>query len=63
MGSFSRRGRILRPAFLILGTLSLCSSLFSQGAEGRILGVVTDQSGAAVPNASVTVADSEGCAT
>ncbi len=33
------------------------SPLFSQGSSARILGSVVDQSGAAVPNASVTIQD------
>jgi hypothetical protein len=39
--------------------LLLCASvpLFSQGSEGRISGTVTDQSGAAIPMAKVTIVD------
>src|SRR5665213_1177233 len=33
------------------------SPAFSQGSEGRILGTVTDQSGAAIPGAKVTITD------
>jgi len=47
--------------FSILGValLLLLTSvpLFSQGSEGRISGTVTDQSGAAIPGAKVTVID------
>ena len=41
------------------GVLLLLASvpLFSQGAAGRIAGTVTDQSGAAIPMAKVTVTD------
>src|SRR5580700_9177826 len=31
--------------------------LFSQGSEGRISGTITDQSGAAVPAAKITLTD------
>src|SRR5579863_2051837 len=34
-------------------------SLFAQGSEGRISGTITDQSGAAVPGAKVTVTDEQ----
>src|SRR5271170_2121144 len=33
--------------------------LFSQGSEGRISGTVTDQSGAAIPGARVTITDEQ----
>jgi Carboxypeptidase regulatory-like domain/TonB dependent receptor len=36
-----------------------CLSVWAQGTAGRILGSVTDQSGAAVPNASVVVTDTQ----
>src|ERR1700689_4585786 len=41
------------------GLLSLLApaSLFAQGAAGRIAGTITDQSGAAIPMAKVTVID------
>ena len=46
---------------LVLGAcflLALVSApLFSQGSAGRISGSVTDQSGAAIPNATVTIQD------
>ncbi|MEQ1866129.1 MAG: carboxypeptidase regulatory-like domain-containing protein [Micropepsaceae bacterium] len=35
----------------------ICTSAFGQGSEGRIGGNVTDQSGASIPNATVTVTD------
>src|SRR3984893_13943665 len=48
-------------SFSILGAfLALfltCTSLFSQGSAGRIQGSVLDQSGAAIPGATVTVED------
>ena len=47
--------------FSILGAfLALfltCTSLFSQGSAGRIEGTVLDQSGAAIPGATVTITD------
>src|ERR1700730_4094017 len=48
-------------SFSILGAfLALfltCTSLFSQGSAGRIQGSVLDQSGAAIPGATVTIQD------
>ena len=57
-----RDGRLSKTSvFSILGValLLLLTSvpLFSQGSEGRISGTVTDQSGAAIPGAKVTVID------
>src|ERR1700693_2923696 len=42
-----------------LGLLLFSLPLFSQGNFGRILGTVTDQTGAAIPGATVTVIDTE----
>ena len=42
---------------LILLFAVICTPLFSQGNEGRILGNITDQSGAVIAGASVTVSD------
>jgi hypothetical protein len=42
-------------ACIILLTMSLVAGLSAQTYQGRILGLVTDQSGAIVPNARVTV--------
>jgi len=39
--------------------LLFSASLFAQGSFGRILGTVTDQTGAVVPGAAVTVIDTE----
>ncbi|MBZ5661329.1 MAG: TonB-dependent receptor [Acidobacteriia bacterium] len=51
----------LRKAGLLLGLavgmLLLCAPLFSQTNTGRIVGTVTDQSGAALAGATVTVRD------
>ena len=41
----------------ILGIFVFCLPLFSQTTTGRILGTVTDQSGAALPSATVTILD------
>src|SRR5580693_6906048 len=51
--------RINHGSILGAGLLLLCASvsLFSQGSEGRISGTVTDQSGAAIPMAKVTIVD------
>ena len=39
------------------GLLLACVLLYSQGSEGRISGTITDQSGAAIPSAKVTITD------
>ena len=43
----------------ILGVLLFSLSLFAQGSFGRILGTVTDQSGAVMPGATVSVIDTQ----
>src|ERR1041384_451221 len=43
----------------VLGLLLFSLSLFAQGSYGRILGTVTDQTGAVLPGATVTVLDTE----
>jgi len=43
----------------ILAVLLFSAALFAQGNFGRILGTVTDQTGAAIPNATVSVTDTE----
>jgi len=43
----------------VLGMLLLSLPLFSQGATGRILGTVVDQSGGAIVGATVTVLDKD----
>ncbi|MEQ1885385.1 MAG: carboxypeptidase-like regulatory domain-containing protein [Bryobacteraceae bacterium] len=57
----STSGLRAKKASLLLGTcllfLGITATLFGQGSEGRITGTVTDQSGAAIPNANVTVTD------
>src|SRR5579859_1571611 len=43
----------------ILGVSLFSAALFAQGSFGRILGTVTDQTGAVLPGATVTVTDTE----
>jgi len=42
-----------------LGVLLMCLPLFSQTNFGRILGIVTDQSGGVIPGATVTMVDTQ----
>jgi Carboxypeptidase regulatory-like domain/TonB dependent receptor len=42
-----------------LGVLLICLPLFSQTNFGRILGIVTDQSGGVIPDATVTIVDTQ----
>jgi hypothetical protein len=51
-----------KAAQLLVGTMGmllLCLPVFSQGNFGRILGIVTDQSGGVVAGATVTIIDKE----
>lgn len=43
----------------LVGFFSICGSLAAQTSTGRILGNVTDSSGAAVPNAAITITDAQ----
>src|SRR5580700_1736929 len=43
----------------ILGILLFSPSLFAQGSFGRILGTVTDQSGAVIAGATVSIIDTQ----
>ena len=43
--------------FLVLLTLMSATAAFGQAVYGNIVGTVTDPSGAAVPNAKVTITD------
>lgn len=43
----------------MIGTLLLSAPLFSQGNYGRILGVVTDQSGGVIPAVTITIVDKD----
>src|SRR6266851_3937304 len=57
-----RSGLAERMVYLLAAALSLtlfCSPLFSQGSNGRILGVITDQSGGVVAGATVTIIDKD----
>ena len=54
--NFNVRGRSVKLLCAIFGVL-LSSPLFSQGNFGRILGTVTDQTGASIPNATVVIVD------
>src|SRR6516162_10040954 len=53
------RARVLCMLGVTLAVLLLSSALFAQGNFGRILGTVTDQTGAVLPGAVVTVIDTE----
>ena len=48
-----------RSLVVVLGTLLLCLSAFSQGNFGRILGAVTDQTGGVISGATVIVLDTQ----
>src|SRR5579863_5256253 len=54
-----RRIGATKTRFIVGASLLLCASvpLFSQGNLGRILGTVTDQTGAPVPGVTVTIID------
>ena len=54
------RTRTMIPSLgTILGVLLLSLSLFAQGNLGRVLGTVTDQTGAVLPGATVSVIDTQ----
>jgi hypothetical protein len=55
----ARARRTLHALATTLGVLLFSASLFAQGNFGRILGTVTDQTGAVLPGATVTVIDTE----
>ena len=59
LGVLSKKWRTAAAVFLLLFGVSFLSSapLFAQGTAGRILGTVTDQSGGAIADATVTVTD------
>jgi hypothetical protein len=59
-----RRVRFYAPGMIQVWCLSLavflvCVPLFSQGNQGRITGTITDQSGAVIAGATVTIKDVE----
>jgi Carboxypeptidase regulatory-like domain len=45
------------PVGIWLTALFLCSTLLSQGSAGRILGSVTDQTGAVIPGVTIAIRD------
>ncbi|MGA8764248.1 MAG: carboxypeptidase regulatory-like domain-containing protein [Candidatus Sulfotelmatobacter sp.] len=57
--SAHRRLTICRAAFLILILFLLALSALGQSTTGRILGSVSDRSGAAVPGAAVVITDAQ----
>ena len=44
-------------AFVCICIMVFCSVVFSQGSAGRILGNITDQTGAVIPGVTVTIRD------
>src|SRR5882762_1853047 len=44
-------------AGIFLAVFLICFPMFSQGSTGRILGIVTDQSGAVIPGVTVIIRD------
>ena len=44
-------------AGIFLAVFLICLPMFSQGSTGRILGIVTDQSGAVIPGVTVIIRD------
>jgi len=55
----ARANTILCALGTSLAVLLFSLALFAQGNFGRVLGTVTDQTGAAIPGAAVTVVDTE----
>ena len=56
------RSRPLNTFQILGGCLAIvlvCSALFSQGSAGRILGSITDQTGAVIPGVTVTLTNTE----
>src|ERR1700756_5152598 len=49
----------MKSARLTLGFLLFAISVFAQGNFGRILGTVTDQSGAVIAGATVSIIDTQ----
>jgi hypothetical protein len=44
-----------RLMLLLLALVAMCASLFAQAPTGTILGTVTDNTGAVIPNATITI--------
>lgn len=59
MGNKKVRARLFSGIFLYMLSLTLTSFLFGQAGRGAISGVVTDSSGAIIPGATVTAADTD----
>ena len=51
--------KIVRQVGLFAGTCLMCLPLIAQTNAGRVLGIVTDQTGAAIAGAAVTITDLE----
>jgi hypothetical protein len=51
--------KILSFVSASLAVVLLCSSAFPQGSTGRVLGSISDPSGAVIPGVTVTVRDVE----
>ena len=52
--------KVLRYALLVAVVLCICKSTYTAQAQaiyGTVYGTVTDKTGAAIPNAAVTVTD------
>jgi hypothetical protein len=49
--------RVIGVAAVCLGLLLICAPLHSQGNTGRILGIITDETGGIIPGTTVTVTD------
>src|SRR3989442_1410356 len=49
--------RFCAIAGICLAVFLICLPMFSQGSTGRILGIVTDQSGAVIPGVTVIIRD------
>jgi hypothetical protein len=55
----NRAAKTVRVLGMSLGLSLLSGALFAQGNFGRILGTVTDQTGAVLPGAVVSVIDTQ----
>ncbi len=55
----ARAGKAIHVLGATVGVLLFSLSLFSQGNFGRILGLVTDQSGGVISGATVTIIDKD----
>src|SRR5713226_6123067 len=55
----ARAGKAIHVLGATVGVLLFSLSLFSQGSVGRILGIVTDQTGGVISSATVTIIDKD----